>query len=221
MFKTKQKEGPSWPWSYGSWIYNYLCNQCLSPLMSWVRISIRARCTTLCDKVCQWLATGRLFSPVSSTNKTDRHDITEILLKVALNTIKQTDKQTKRKRTNKDLQNITQKTKDRATRTPLTTGVNWCAPEGWGVAAPRVAPVLLLTSHDMLRNGKESLLHVWHLCCCWQVMMCSGRVRSLCSTCGTCVVVDNSWRRKGPDCDYDKRKISSSFLISRKSWYEP
>ena len=30
------------------------------------------------------------FSPVSSTNKTDRHDIAEILLKVALNTIKQT-----------------------------------------------------------------------------------------------------------------------------------
>jgi hypothetical protein len=29
---------------------------------------------------------------VSSTNKTDRHDITEILLKVALNTIKQTKK---------------------------------------------------------------------------------------------------------------------------------
>ena len=41
-------------------------------------------------KVCQWLATGRWFSqgtPVSSTNKTDRHDISEILLKVALNTI--------------------------------------------------------------------------------------------------------------------------------------
>ena len=37
-------------------------------------------------------ATGRLFSPVipvSSTNKTVRHDITEILLKVALNTINQ------------------------------------------------------------------------------------------------------------------------------------
>ena len=28
--------------------------------------------------------------PVSSTNKTDRHGITEILLKLALNTIKQT-----------------------------------------------------------------------------------------------------------------------------------
>jgi hypothetical protein len=31
------------------------------------------------------------FHPVSSTNKTDRHDITEILLKVSLNTIKQTN----------------------------------------------------------------------------------------------------------------------------------
>jgi hypothetical protein len=41
--------------------------------------------TTLCDKVCQSLAVGRLFSsntPVSSTNKTYHHDITEILLKV-------------------------------------------------------------------------------------------------------------------------------------------
>jgi hypothetical protein len=75
------------PWSYGSWIYNYLCNQCLTPLMLWVRILIRARCTTSCDKVSQWLTTGRWFSPgppVSSTNETDRHDITEILLKVAL-----------------------------------------------------------------------------------------------------------------------------------------
>jgi hypothetical protein len=80
------------PLLYGSWIYNYLCNQCLSPR---VRISIRVRCTTLCDKVCQWLATGRWFSPgpsVSATNKTDCHDITEISLKVALNIIKQTNK---------------------------------------------------------------------------------------------------------------------------------
>ena len=69
---------------------NYLCNQCLSPLM-WFRIWIRARCTTLCDKVCQWLTTGQwLFlsgPPVSSTNRIDRHDINEILLKVALNTL--------------------------------------------------------------------------------------------------------------------------------------
>jgi len=50
------------PWSYGSWIYNYQCNQYLSPLMLWVRISIRARCTTICDKVCQWLSTCLVFS---------------------------------------------------------------------------------------------------------------------------------------------------------------
>ena len=72
--------GQSWLWLYGSWIYNYLCNQCLSPLMLWVRILIRARCTT-CDR-----------SVIFSTNKTDCHDITEILLKVALNTIKQTNR---------------------------------------------------------------------------------------------------------------------------------
>jgi hypothetical protein len=74
--------GSSWPWSYGSWIYNYLCNRCLCHYScefeprSW-RVVID---TTLCDKVCQWLTTGRWFSPgisVSTTNKTDRHDITE------------------------------------------------------------------------------------------------------------------------------------------------
>jgi len=46
--------------------------------------------TTSRDKVCQWQATGRWFSPntpVSSTNKTHHHDIDEILLKFALNTI--------------------------------------------------------------------------------------------------------------------------------------
>jgi hypothetical protein len=87
--------GPLWPCLHGNWIYNYLGNQCLSPLMLWVQILIRARCPTLCNKICQWLATGRSFSPgppVSSINKTDHHDITEILLKVALNTIKQTNK---------------------------------------------------------------------------------------------------------------------------------
>jgi hypothetical protein len=72
----------SWQWSYGSWIYNYLCNQYLSPLMLWVRISIRVRCTTLCDKVCQWLATDRWFSlgPPVYTYKTGCHNLTEILL---------------------------------------------------------------------------------------------------------------------------------------------
>ena len=47
--------------------------------------------TTLWDKFCQRLSTGRWVSPgtsVCSNNITDRHDITEILLKVAVNTIK-------------------------------------------------------------------------------------------------------------------------------------
>jgi hypothetical protein len=111
---------PSWLRSYGSWICNYLCNQCLSLLKLWVllvphHLQTQDQCkhcqikkyqrqqwmvwfmveprswrgildTTLCDKVCQWLAAGRWFSPgtqVSSTNKTDRHEITEILLKSA------------------------------------------------------------------------------------------------------------------------------------------
>ena len=44
--------------------------------------------------VCKCLVTGQWFSPgtlVSSTNKTDRHDIAEILLKVTLSTINQTN----------------------------------------------------------------------------------------------------------------------------------
>jgi hypothetical protein len=41
--------------------------------------------TTLCDKVCQLLATDRWFSPgssASSTNITHRHDIAEILFNI-------------------------------------------------------------------------------------------------------------------------------------------
>ena len=79
----------SWLLLYGSWIYNYLCNQCLSPLKLWVQTPFIARCTwynimwwslsVTCDRsvVFYWY----------STIKTDHHDITEILLKVALITI--------------------------------------------------------------------------------------------------------------------------------------
>ena len=42
-------------WSYGSWIYHYLCNQSLPPLMLWVRIQLRRGIIDTCDKVCQWL----------------------------------------------------------------------------------------------------------------------------------------------------------------------
>ena len=55
----------------------------------WVRIPLRRGVlnTTLCDQVCQWLTVGLWFSlgtPVSSTNKTNCHNITELLVKVAL-----------------------------------------------------------------------------------------------------------------------------------------
>jgi len=36
---SKDIQEPSW--SYGSWIYNYLCNQCISPLTLWVLIQLR------------------------------------------------------------------------------------------------------------------------------------------------------------------------------------
>ena len=65
---------------------------------AWVRTRIcklQKGCTRLAaasDKVYQLLAHGRWFSlgiPASSTTKTGRHDIAEILLKVVLNTINQ------------------------------------------------------------------------------------------------------------------------------------
>jgi hypothetical protein len=67
--------------------------------MTWVRAQLcklQKGCTrlaTISDKVYQLLANGRWFSPgtpASSTTKTGGHDIAEILLKVALNTINQT-----------------------------------------------------------------------------------------------------------------------------------
>jgi hypothetical protein len=57
---------------------------------AWVRAQLcklQKGCTWLAaasDKVYQLLAQGRWFSPASSTTKTGRHDIAEILLKVAL-----------------------------------------------------------------------------------------------------------------------------------------
>ena len=47
--------------------------------------------TTLCDKVCHWLATGRWFSlgaKVSPTNKTDSNNVAEILLQEEINKIR-------------------------------------------------------------------------------------------------------------------------------------
>ena len=46
--------------------------------------------TTLCGKACQYICGISVFSlctPVCSVNKTERHDITEVVLQVTLNTI--------------------------------------------------------------------------------------------------------------------------------------
>jgi len=59
--------GPSWLWSYGSWIYNYLCNRCISPLPLWVGIPLGWGVVdiTLCDQVCQWHDRSVVFSRYS------------------------------------------------------------------------------------------------------------------------------------------------------------
>ena len=62
--------GSSWSWSYSSSIYNYLCNQCLSPLCCELESrSCRGILnTTLCDNICKWLSTDRsvVFSRYAS-----------------------------------------------------------------------------------------------------------------------------------------------------------
>jgi hypothetical protein len=72
----------------------YLCKTIIKK--SSLRLPVhQKKCTRLAaasDKVYQLLAHGRWFSlgtPTSSTTKTGRHDIVEILLKVALSTINQ------------------------------------------------------------------------------------------------------------------------------------
>jgi hypothetical protein len=81
----KVKQGQSWSWSHVA-ISAYHPLRCVFEPRSWWGVLD----TTLCDKVCQWLVTGWWFStstPVSFTNITDRHNISEILLKVVLNTM--------------------------------------------------------------------------------------------------------------------------------------
>ena len=74
-------QGSSWLWSYGRWFYDYLCNQCLSPLELWVWILHMVRCTRY--NIMRWslsVICHRLVvfskNSVSSTNKTGRHNIT-------------------------------------------------------------------------------------------------------------------------------------------------
>ena len=84
--------GPSWSWSYESWIYSCLYNQCLSPQTLWVKsrpgevYSMQhyvIKFVSVLQQVCGFLWVLRCTPLI----KLDGHDITEILLKVALNTI--------------------------------------------------------------------------------------------------------------------------------------
>jgi hypothetical protein len=74
-----------------TWISNIICS--VPPFLGSVSWDERWLLTDVLRSnpaQTQWLATGRWFSPITqvfSTNKTDCHDIAEILLKVALNTI--------------------------------------------------------------------------------------------------------------------------------------
>ena len=44
-FKYFCFQGTSWSWLYVSWIYNYMYNQCLSPLQLWIQLLLMAKCT--------------------------------------------------------------------------------------------------------------------------------------------------------------------------------
>ena len=88
--------GPSWSWSYGSWIYNTI--YAIGAYHHWCCEFESRSGRGVQHNVIKFVSDLRQVggfsagTPVSSTNKTDRHDIAEILLKVALNTIKQTTK---------------------------------------------------------------------------------------------------------------------------------
>jgi hypothetical protein len=84
--------GPGWLNELGSWI-TYTTHTSLSPIRRGFApgfVNYKKGCIRLAgasDKVYQLLAHGRWFSPgtpASSTTKTGRHDLTEILLKMAL-----------------------------------------------------------------------------------------------------------------------------------------
>ena len=66
-----------------------ICTDCVGSCKSTYHTITNTTMSAASDKVYQLLAHGRWFSPgtpASSTTKTGRHDVAEILLKVALNT---------------------------------------------------------------------------------------------------------------------------------------
>ena len=80
-------KGLSWSWSHGSWIYNYLCNKCLSPRTLWVETrsgevySIQHYVSQLLAQVCGFFRVLR-FPPLISMSVTIK-----VFWNIALNTI--------------------------------------------------------------------------------------------------------------------------------------
>ena len=70
-------------------IVEFTTTYAINAITTNVMSSNRVLDTTLYDKFFQWLVAGQWFYPGTpvSTNKTDRYDISETMLKVALSTI--------------------------------------------------------------------------------------------------------------------------------------
>ena len=80
-----QMRGPSW--SFGSWIYNYMCDKCLSPLTLWVRIPLMYSIHDYVLKfVSAWRQVGGILRCPPPVKLTATIKLKK-LLKVALNTI--------------------------------------------------------------------------------------------------------------------------------------
>ena len=56
LISSSGVERPSWPWWFGSWIYNYLYNQCLSPLKLWVRTPVHGEVYSIQHYVIQFFS---------------------------------------------------------------------------------------------------------------------------------------------------------------------
>ena len=88
------QENKGLSWSYGSWIYNYMCNQCLSPLKLLSSNPVNGEVYSIQHYVIKFDSVLRQVDGYLCVLQfpppiTDCHDIIEILLKVALNTINQ------------------------------------------------------------------------------------------------------------------------------------
>jgi len=96
------------------------------------------------------------------------------------------------KRTKYDLQSIRQKTRDRATRTPLKTGGELRYSEGLAVPAPHVTPAVLLSNdtniiwygnlvwHQYTRSNQKIILTI---ACTLDVIVSIPQVRSFTYPC--------------------------------------